>query len=155
MSRKVDESGLTDAQKLFCLTYLKNRKNGTRAYKELHPEVSNEVAAVKASELVRNGRVAAYLKAESEKVFKGLNISIEQTHRETAQMAYMRLLKDAQHISKKDVQMVKALGSIKVSALRELAEQQGLHDPETVVNIEQGDTFNGPTLVLPPEKPLP
>ena len=71
--------------KKYCLIvdeWLVNGNNGTKAYKKLHPESSNENAAVRFHDLVRISKIADYIETKRQNKAEELNITLEkQLHR--------------------------------------------------------------------------
>lgn len=58
----LENSGLTEKQKLFCIHYIRSF-NATKAYKKSHPDCSLDTAAVEGWRLLRNPKVVPYIKA--------------------------------------------------------------------------------------------
>lgn len=58
----LDESNLTDKQKLFCVYYIRCF-NATKAYQKSHPDCSRETAAVEGHRSLRNPKISYYIKA--------------------------------------------------------------------------------------------
>lgn len=58
----LENSGLTEKQKLFCIHYIRCF-NATKAYKKSHPECTLETAAVEGHKTLRNPKVIPYIKA--------------------------------------------------------------------------------------------
>lgn len=62
MEEILENSGLTEKQKLFCIYYIRSF-NATQAYKKSHPDCSLETAAVEGWKLLRNPKVKPYIRA--------------------------------------------------------------------------------------------
>jgi phage terminase small subunit len=71
--------------KKYCLIvdeWLVNGNNGTKAYKKLHPESSDENAAVRFHDLVRISKIADYIETKRQNKAEELNITLyKQLHR--------------------------------------------------------------------------
>ena len=67
--------------KKYCLIvdeWLVNGNNGTKAYKKLHPESSDENAAVRFHDLVRISKIADYIETKRQNKAEELNITLEK-----------------------------------------------------------------------------
>lgn len=62
MSSVLDNSDLTEKQKLFCIYYIRCF-NATKAYQKSHPDCSRETAAVEGCRSLRNPKISYYIKA--------------------------------------------------------------------------------------------
>jgi phage terminase small subunit len=61
-----DPDVLTNGQLLFAQAYVANGCNGARAYRETHPKANNQTCQVEACRLLREPKVASYVKRELE-----------------------------------------------------------------------------------------
>lgn len=72
------DTGLTNKEELFCMYYVKYLNNGRAAYQAINPRVKDSTAMVKASILIRNDKVQAYIHTLIEQLKKDTKISLEQ-----------------------------------------------------------------------------
>lgn len=72
------DTGLTLKEELFCMYYVKFLNNGRAAYQAVNPKAKDSTAMVKASELVRNGKVQAYIRVLKERLKNETMMSLEQ-----------------------------------------------------------------------------
>lgn len=70
----VSKKSLSPKHKAFCLEYLRNGFNATRAYMAAYPKAKTTTAAVSGFHLIRNPKVAAYMAGAIEKHWKGLQM---------------------------------------------------------------------------------
>jgi len=70
---------LKDKQKLFVKYYIKHFAVAYKAYKEIHPNVDNNVAMVEASRLLRNPNIKAAIAEEYQKIYSEIQSDIEKS----------------------------------------------------------------------------
>lgn len=81
---------LTEKQKIFCDEYLIDL-NATRAYMVAYPNVKNEnVAAVNASKLLRNAKVAAYIAERMKERQERTEVAQDMVVQELAAIAFAK-----------------------------------------------------------------
>lgn len=91
-----------------------NGRNGTQAYKSIYPNVSENVAAVKFAELVRNGKIEEYIATKENKVSTQHEITLESIIDE---------LNEAQALAKKTTNP-----QAMIAAIKEKAKLVGLYE---------------------------
>lgn len=70
------ETGLTDRQKRFCDEYLIDL-NGTRAYRTVYNCKTDNAAAVRASETLRNIKISEYISVRQKPIQDKINLTAE------------------------------------------------------------------------------
>lgn len=83
----LDESGLTERNKVFCREYIFDW-NGSRAYKVAYPEVSEDASRVSASRLLTNDNIKAYIEEIQKDLEKLAGISRLKVISEHLKIAY-------------------------------------------------------------------
>lgn len=133
---------LTPQQQVFCLAYLENGFNATRAYMAAHPSVSYQVAQTEAWRNLRKPKIAAYLRTRLDEAWKPLAMGGDEALARIAFMAKadIRCLFTAAGVLKKPhewpeeiAELVEAVefdkGKVKLAskgfALRIILEQTG------------------------------
>lgn len=75
----------------FVEEYLANRRNGKQAYKKLHPKATDRTAEVKASQLLRKDKVAAYLAEREQQALGKAQLTTDRVLQELARLAFFDL----------------------------------------------------------------
>lgn len=78
---------LTAPQKVFCLTYLENGFNATRAYMKAHPTVNYQVAQTEGWRNLRKPAIASWLRERMDLAWKPLAMSGDEALARIALMA--------------------------------------------------------------------
>ncbi|HBE42012.1 MAG TPA: terminase small subunit [Bacteroidales bacterium] len=83
----LDESGLTERNKVFCREYIYDW-NGSRSYKVAYPDITDETARVNASRLLTDANIKAYIELIQKDLEKLAGISRLKVINEHLKIAY-------------------------------------------------------------------
>gem|GEM_PF-347563 len=83
----LDESGLTERNKIFCREYIYDW-NGSRSYKVAYPDITDETARVNASRLLTDANIKAYIELIQKDLEKLAGISRMKVISEHMKMAF-------------------------------------------------------------------
>lgn len=112
---------MTKRQELFCLAYIQNNYNATRAYKQVY-DCADSTAEANSGKLMRNPEIRAKINEITKQIYDDQMISSERVATELARLAFS---KDGQ---------VSESGKLK--ALDLLQKQLGLQSQKVEANVK-------------------